>query len=457
MVFFEIDHLGFNCGKIEEKCSKYPKFCMTCIKNKLKQLGFEIDSNLEVYEVDSYEKRVQMERELIWKKFLDVLNIRHIIIMDNESGLTLLNYPVSGEETNADLLSGFIQANITFSESHTSSYENSNSPSIHNFYEFQYQNFNILLRDGEVIRLCLMLDHKASENMKNQVTQFILEFEEIFSKELFNFRTAGMFYSKNMIDFTVDSFEIKLVFPMTMTHSIPPNVLNSIEKNQIQNAIVNIAKELLTTKQFIFINNLLNKVKKIVDIEANEILYQIYQLVENNVFSPTTLEAALNNIEMTQEAHEEKVAKYKPISSILITNSDFDKLKEQAKEMDENAAYIMIKELIKKGKVAEKSLAYKVAEDEYKMALFLAKEFNFKQDIDKISKFLLELDKEVKQIELDFNLEAAENTEKNGDFINSIQYYQKALKILESFLIYNVSDSRIKKLKKKIIKLREEI
>lgn len=457
MVFFEIDHLGFNCGKIKEKCSKYPKFCMTCIKNKLKQLGFEIDSNLEVFEVDSYERRIQMERELIWKKFLDVLNIRHIIIMDNESGLTLLNYPISGEETNADLLSGFIQANITFSESHTGSYENSSSPSNYNFYEFQYQNFNILLRDGEVIRLCLMLDHKASENMKNHVIQFILDFEEIFSKELYNFRTAGMFYSKNMVDFIIDSFEIKLVFPMTLAHSIPPNVLKSIEKNQIQNVIVNIAKEILTSKQFFFIYNLLNQVKKIVNIEANDILYQIYQLVENKIFSPTTLETAMSNIEMIQEAHEEKVAKYKPISSILITNSDFDKLKDRAEEMDENSAYKMIRELVKKGKAAEKSLAYKVAEDEYKKALFLAKQFNFKQDIDKISKLLLELDKEVKQIELDFNLEAGENAEKNGEFINSIQYYQKALKILESFLIYNVSDSRIKKLKKKIMKLREQI
>jgi len=377
--------------------------------------------------------------------------------MDNESGLTLLNYPISGEETNADLLSGFIQANITFSESHTGTYENSYSQSNHNFYEFQYQNFNILLRDGEVIRLCLMLDHKASENMKNQVIQFILDFEEIFSKELYNFRTAGMFYSKNMVDFIIDSFEIKLVFPMKLAHSIPPNVLKSIDKNQIQNAIVNIAKELLTSKQFFFINNLLNQVKKIVNIEANDILYQIYQLVENKIFSPTTLETAVSNIEMIQEAHEEKVAKYKPISSILITSSDFDNLKEQSGEMDENTAYKRIKELVKKGKAAEKSLAYKVAEDEYKKALFLAKEFNFKQDIDKISKIILELDKEVKQIELDFNLEAGENAEKNGDFINSIQYYQKALKILESFLIYNVSDSRIKKLKKKIIKLREEI
>ena len=453
MVYFDIDHLGFNCGKIKEKCSKYPKFCVECIKNKLKQLGFEIDSNLKVFEVDSYERRLQMERELIWRKFLDVLNIRHVIIIDKESGLTLLNYAVSGEEIDADLLSGFIQANITFSESHKVSYNKKN----HKFYEFQYQNFNILLRNGEYIRLCLMLDHKASDNMRTQVLQFIPEFEEIFNQELITFRNAGMFYFKNMIDYIVDSFEIELVFPMTLAQSITPNDLESINQNQIQRAVVNLAKELLISKQFFFINNLLNRVKKIVNLDANIILYQIYQLVEGKIIIPTNLEAAVSNIEMIQEAHDEKVAKYKPISSIIITNSDFERLKEKAEEMDEVSAIKMIKELIKKGKVAEKSLAYQVGEKEYKKALFLAREFNLKMEIDKISKILLELDKQVKQIELDFTLKAGENAEKSGDYIHSIQYYQKALKILESFLIYNISDSRIKKLKKKIIRLREEI
>jgi hypothetical protein len=457
MVYFEIDHLGFNCGKIKEKCTKYPKFCLNCIKDKLKQLGFEIDSELKVFEVDSYERRVKMERELIWRKFLDLLNIRHVIIIDKESGLTLLNYTVSGEEINADLLSGFIQANITFSESHDSSYRNSYSGSNHKFYEFQYQNFNILLRDGECIRLCLMLDHKASENMKTQVLHFIPEFEEIFQKELLNFRSAGIFYSKNMVDFIIDSFEVKLMFPMILAHSIPPNDLEAINQNQIQKAIMNLINELLISKPFFFINNLLNRVKKIVNLEANDILYQIYQLVEKKVIIPTNLEAAVSNIEMIQEAQDEKVAKYKPISSIIITDSDFEKLKEKTEDMDEDSAIRMIKNLIKKGKAAEKALTYQVGEKEYKKALFLAREFNFKTEIDRISKMLLELDKQVKQIELDFTLKAGENAEKSGDYINSIQYYQKALKILEGFLIYNISDSRIKKLKKKIIRLREEI
>lgn len=457
MVYFEIDHLGFNCGKIKEKCSKYPNFCMACIKNKLKQLGFEIDSNLAVFEVDSYERRLQMERELIWRIFLDVLNIRHVIIMDKESGLTLLNYPVSGEEINADLLSGFIQANITFSESQKGINKNPYSSRNHKFYEFQYQNFNILLRDGEFIRLCLMLDHKASDNMRAQVIDLIPEFEEIFNQELLNFRNAGIFYFKNIIDYIVDSFEIKLVFPMVLAHSIAPRDLESINQNHIQKAIFNLIKEILNTKQFFFINDLLNRVIKIVNLDANVILLQIYQLVENKIIIPTNLEAAVSNIEMIQEAQDEKVAKYKPISSIIITDSDFENLKEKVEEMDEDSVIKLIKEFMKKGKAAEKSLAYQVGEREYKKALFIAREFNLKTEIEKISKVLLGLDKQVKQIELDFTLKAGENAEKSGDYINSIQHYQKALKILESFLIYNISDSRIKKLKKKIIKLREEI
>ena len=457
MVYFEIDHLGFNCGKIKEKCSKYPKFCLQCVKNKLTQLGFEIDFGIEVFEVESDERRLRMEQKLIWSKFLDVLNIRHVIVIDKESGLTLLNYPVSGEEINADLLSGFIQANITFSESHKESYKRMKSVRSYDFYEFQYQNFNILLRDGDFIRLCLMLDDKASENMRNQVLHFIPEFEEEFNQDLINFREAGMFYFKNMIDYIVEAFEIKLVFPMTLTQSIPPKISRSINQNQIQNAIFNIAKELLVSKSFFFINNLLNRVKKIVNLDANVILYQIYQLVENKIIIPTKLEAAVSNLEKIQEAQDEKAEKYKPIESIITKDSDLENLKDKIQDMDEVSATNMIRELIRKGKAAEKNLAYQIGEKEYKKALFLAREFNLKNHVDRISNILLELDKQVKQIELDFNIKAAENAEKIGDNISSIQHYQKALKILESFLIYNISDSRIKKFKKKIIKLREEI
>jgi len=260
-----------------------------------------------------------------------------------------------------------------------------------------------------------------------------------------------------MIEYLIDTFNIKLVFPMSLAHSISPNEIEKINQNKIQKAILNLAKELLVSKPFFFINNLLNRVKKIVNLESNLILYEIYQLVENNIFASTNLETVASNMEIREETTSEKVAKFKPISSLITSNSGIEDLQIDLDEMNILSASKIIKEFLKNGKDAEKTLAYQVAKKEFKKALYVAKEFNLKEDINRISQSVLNLEKKEKQLELDFALEAGENAEKNGDYLNSINYYQKALKILESFLIFNVSDSRIKKLKKKIIKLREEI
>ena len=134
-------------------------------------------------------------------------------------------------------------------------------------------------------------------------------------------------------------------------------------------------------------------------------------------------------------------------------------LEEEVKTIDIITAKKLIKDYIKKGKTATKDVAYEVASKEFNKALFIAKKFKLKTDIVKISQILFEHEFKSKKIELDFLLEMAEKYEKQGDFINSINNFQKAIKIYENFLIYDLSDadSQIKKIKKKIIKLRGEI
>jgi len=457
MVYFQINRIGFNCGYSKNKCPKNARSCSLCIKNKLKELGFEIDSNLEIFELDSEEKRLKLKRDIIWQRFLDVLNIKTIIIMDKESGLTLLNYDVSGVDIDANLLSGFIQANITFSESSKVSIYKVKSTFEYYFYEFQYKNFNILLKDGKYIRVCLILDHKASDEMRNNVFRFLGQFEDHFKEEFVNFQSSGSINLKDMVENIIKSFYIDLVFPMTLAHSIPPLELEKINKNLIQKAIINLAKELISTKPFFFVNNMLNRLKKIVHIEPNIVLYEIYQLLEKKIIVPTSIETIVNRIETLQEANHERITKIKSISSIIIDDSDIDDLKENLENIDDDTAKKMIREFMKKGKTAEKESLYQATNKEYNKALFIAKEFNLKEDITKISQKIFDLESKSKQIELNYNIKMAENAEKNGDFINSINYYQKALKIFESFLVYNIVDPRIKKFKKKILKLREEI
>ncbi|MHA1485584.1 MAG: hypothetical protein ACTSSC_00250, partial [Promethearchaeota archaeon] len=368
-----------------------------------------------------------------------VLNIKHILLMDNRSGLTLLNYAVSGVDIDADLLSGFIQANITFSESGEVSNKNI-VPSIeYQFYEFQYKKFNILLKDGDITRVCLILDHKASVKLRNQMFQFLEDFEFQFKEELIAFREKGVSIDfQDMIDHIVEVFNINLMFPMTLAHSIPPYELDKVKRNLIQKAIYNLAKEMLAIKPFFFINNMLIRLKKIADIEDEVILYELYQLLERKIISPTPIETIANNIESVQ-------------------NTDLKDLKERLKTMDVYSAHRWIKEIMKKARAAAKESKFQITLNEYNRALLIAKELNFKEEIAKISLKIFNIESKSKYIELDFNIEKAEKAEKDGDIFNSINHYQHALKILDEFKVYNVADPRIRKLKKKIQKLREEI
>ena len=457
MVYFKINGLGYNCGYIESKCPKEKTSCIECIKDRLRDLGFEFDSTIEIFKLDSIEKQLELERDTIWQKFLDVLNIKHILIMDKESGLTVINYTVSGVDVDVELLSGFIQANITFSESGEASKQNLVSSYENLFYEFQYKSFNILLKDGNHVRICLILNHKASNKLRNHTFRFVEEFEEKFEEELLTFRNTGSINFNNMIDDIVDSFNINLTFPMTLAHSIPPYELEKVKRSILQKAIFNLAKEMLAVKPFFFIYNMLQRIKKIVNIDDEVILFEIHQLLERQIITPTPIEAIADTIESGQLADMKKETKTSSISSIIISKTDTDELKSKLDTMDKFSAQKLIKELMRKAKAAEKESTYQVTLNEYNKALFIAKDFKLKDEISKINQKIFNLEHKSKNIELDFNIEKAENAEKYGDFINSINYYQKALEILDEFLVYNIIDPRIKKFKKKIAQLREEI
>ncbi|MHA1472840.1 MAG: hypothetical protein ACTSQW_07070 [Promethearchaeota archaeon] len=458
MVYFKLNGLGYNCGQTKHNCTPKTQSCKDCIKNRLISLGFEFDTTVEIIKIDSLDKQLKLERETIWKKFLDVLNIKHILLMDKRSGLTLLNYAVSGVDIDANLLSGFIQANIMFSESSEVSNKNA-IPSIENqFYEFQYKMFNILLKDGDLIRVCVILDQKASSKLKNQVFQFLEVFELKFKEELINFREKGVYFDfQDMRNLIVDFFNVNLVFPMTLAQSIPPYELNKVKSNLVQKAIYNLAKEMLTKKSFFFINSMLNRLQRIADIEDKVILYELYQLLERKIIISTPIEAIANNIESGQTSDHIKMIKSSLISPFITENADMGDLKEQLKTMDEESARKLMRGIMKNARAAAKDSKFQVTLNQYNRALTIAKDLNLKEEITKISLKIFKVESKSKNIELDFNIEKAEKAEKNGDVINSINYYQQALKILDGFKVYKVADTRIKKIKKKIQKLREEL
>ncbi len=457
MVYFQISPVGFDCGLEKDNCNKYPDFCKECVKAKLQKFGLNLNYNIKFTIIDSEEKRVQLFQDLIWQKFLDVLNIKHILLMAKESGLALLDYPISGAGVNTELLTGFIQANITFSESSAASEGDGTQGGNYQFYEFQYETFNILLKNGQFIRICLVLDHKVSDSLKILVSEFLRDYESIYLDKIGEHIRKGKMHFEDTLDYMIDTFNVKLVFPMVLTHTLLPDELDKIKKNPIQKAIIDFAKELLASKSFFFIINLIDEVQKIVHIDANKILYEVYRLIEKKIIFPTTIETVEESISDFQESRAVRIDRNELISSIIANDDEISELKEKATYMSEEEVKTSINSYVKKAETAEKGLAYKEAQKEYEMALYLASGFDIKDEVGRISFMVLELDKKIKDLELEYALKVGEKAEKRKDYIKAINYYKQGLQILKNVQDLNGHESQIKKLEKKISNLQKHL
>ncbi len=457
MVYFQISPIGFDCGTDKNNCEKYPDFCKECVKAQLEKFGLNLDHNLKFSIIDSEEKRIQMFQDQIWQKFLDVLNIKYILLMAKESGLALIDYPISGAGVNTELLTGFIQANISFSESSDTADGYVNQGKNGQFYELQYETFNILLRNGQFIRICLVLDNKASDSLKTLVTDFLSEYENRYFDKIEAYLRKRMMNFGDTINYITDTFNVELVFPMNLSHTLLPNELDSIKKNPIQKAIIDFAKLLLASKSFFFIINLIDEVQKIVQIDANKILYEVYKLIEKNIIIPTTIETAEDTIYKFQESRAVRIASNELISSLISNNDAINELKEKAEHMNIEEINSSIQSFIRKGETAEKGLAYKEAQKEYEMALYLASGFDNIEEVGRISFMILELDKKIKELDLEYALKIGEKAEKKKDYVRAINYYQQGLKILNNAQTLNGNETRLKKLNKKIVNLQKNL
>ena len=455
MVYFQLSRIGFNCGKEKEECNFYPDHCKECVKTYIAKIGFDTSQNIKISMMDSEEKRIQMQQSLIWYKFVDVLNIKCVILQTKESGLLILNHPVSGSNIDVDLLIGFMQANITFSSSRAP--ENRIAVISGHYIELQYDTFNLLIKNGNFIRVCLVLDGKASERLKQQVAEFLHEYEQKYHQKIERLLKSGMLDFDDTIDFIIEAFNIKLIFPMILSYMISLSDLESINKNLIQKAIIDFANELLITKKFFFINNLIDKVQQVVKSNSSIILYEIYQLLERNIIIPSKIETLAVEVSKFQETRANRIANNELISSILANDDAVNNLKEKARTMDVEEAKKLMENFVKKGETLEKALVYKEAQKEYEKALYLATGFNFELNIGKISFIILELDKKIKGIEIDFCLEAGEKAEKKKDYLNAIQYFQQVIAYLDNNGSPNGNVSQIKKLEKQILSLQKHL
>lgn len=141
--------------------------------------------------------------ENLSQRFFDTINIRQILIAHNETGMTLISKNFVGQETDPDLISGFLNA--------ISSFEKELVGLTGGLEELKYKYIRIMINIGKFITACLIVkgDYIPSASLRRHFKEFRERFELEFQIDLEKFN--GLVKPFQNIDHLLeDHFEISL-------------------------------------------------------------------------------------------------------------------------------------------------------------------------------------------------------------------------------------------------------
>ena len=444
MTYFKIV-MGYDCGVDKSVCKYgYPENCFNCLSEKFSEANFLIDIN-EAIEQQSEKKRKEILYKSIWRKYQDISTIRHVIII-TRGGVPAFNMAIGDLPIDAILISGFIQANISFSSQELTLIDKLNPEK--RIYEFEYKHFHILLCKGKLCSFCLILDKKASNNLRELLSNFTEIFEQNYEDEIKEFEEVcdlGIFDPVNSL--IEKSFETYLNYPLILSSLIPPNVINDF--SLVQKAIYECAKDLLRYEPFFFISFLLATTSKLLGVISNEeILWNIRQLMRENIILCQNLEFQKEDLKTTIREKQGKEHIFQEIN-------DFENIILESQNMSFKDAQIKVNSFIKKGEIADANKAYQEALYEYQAGLNYAKEFNMEIKINDISNRILEIRKLSQDIELNFALKQANRSETKKDYIIALKYLYQVKDVLTADNDKGKHDKQLQKIDIKIKKIQK--
>jgi hypothetical protein len=344
----------------------------------------------------------------------------------------------------ATLISGFIQANVSFSSEELTLIDRINPEK--KFYEFEYKNFYLLLCNGKIGRICLILDKKASNNLKELLSNFLDMFEENYEEELQEFeKTCELNLLDPVKSLVRKSFDIIMTYPLTLSSQIPPNIIEDF--TIVQKAAYECAKDLLKEDTYFFISHLIKITAKLLGVISDEeILWNIYRMIRGNIIIWQPMEDQGQDVESKKQKEQER----EYIVQNLMEIKELEDIIYECQEISMWDALKKINSSIKKGEIAEKNTAYQEALFEYQKALNYAKEFNMEMEIDDLSNKILEIVKLNKEVELNFAIEQANKSEKRRDYIIALKYLFQIKDILASENEREINDKQLQKLDTRI-------
>ncbi|MHA1267530.1 MAG: hypothetical protein ACTSRS_20005 [Candidatus Helarchaeota archaeon] len=239
-------------------------------------------------------------------KFSDIINLQHLLVVHSDSGSCIYQYSFGEIGLDADLISGFLtaiaafQTEIKAAPPKISFGERTVETETRRGFELSYADFKILLEDGEKIRTALILATTPSESIRNSLNDFVIEFENMFKKELVSWKGAIAPFKK--ADELIEKiFETSLLWPHRI-EKMEREIIKDL--NSLESGLFTLALDIQTEKQYFFLPALVAKAEKIRRESQVELLGTIDDLRQKGIFKPIPIEKLEEQLQQNSENNQ---------------------------------------------------------------------------------------------------------------------------------------------------------
>lgn len=373
--------------------------------------------------------------------FDDAINLEHILVLYKGTGTCIFFKSYGSEQIDPELIGGFLSAVSSFGK------EMATQEALN---EISYGDKMLLLADGALIRVALVLGKNASLILRRHLKEFIGTFEKTYSDslpkwrgQLNPFRNAG-----TIVD---DLLNTSIILP----HQISYDFSKAKDlKNPHSKEVLKIAQSCCeeAEREFFFIATLLKEVADRTNKDTAEIFMGIKELRDKKILIPIEI-SAIGEQPVSQQ--EINLINQKVIALTNLTNEEKQKLVDDLAQLGpiEREAYLSslvaqqeivtapikttigdlsvenqkaakkgIKELLKRGKIAQNKKNYIKAVEIYQGAAMLASNWELTTEFHKIQETI----RKTRIEDLNFKKSNLENEAKSA--IKENNYPEAAVK-----------------------------
>ncbi len=227
---------------------------------------------LSSYKMVKRHKRAKAEhREKIFNKYMDLLNLDYIIIMDKKSGLNVFEQILAGKERDVSLISGFLEAIRRFGIELAGSEEETRT------IRLEYQNMNILMSDFKNFRILNIMKEAPSTDFLDSLKPLSQDIDTYYGKSLKEF-DGGVAKFRGIKDLIEEHLQTPLIYPLIVVMT-KETKLGSAEKSLVNKSLNTMKKN---NVDHFYVSYLMGKAKEF-NVKNAEI---ILKLIQKKVFRP---------------------------------------------------------------------------------------------------------------------------------------------------------------------------